>query len=175
MHGMPLNMCRALKHSFFLQHFHLCSFKHKFKCGLFKCQQRNTELTLVFKYFSMSLNQTASRILQTCFRHHRYLSSVLRSRHHSFTVSHGVHAHLGPDGEPWMLFSWVSLQVCDQHISIRLCRLRASLSVISAAKCRKPTKMCRVPLIQKPHCHCQQGKDQHSHQHCSRDDTMMQT
>ena len=74
-----------------------------------------------------------------------------------------------------MLFSWVSLQVCDQHISIRLCRLRSSLPVISTTECRKPTKTHRVPLIQKPHCPCQQGKDQHSHQHCSRDDAVMQT
>ena len=73
----------------------------------------------------------------------------------------------------WVLFSWVSLQVCDQHISIRLCSLWAGLSVISAGKSRKPLETRSVPLVHKPHHSYQQGKDEYSHQHCSRDDAMM--
>lgn len=129
-----------------------------FKCGLFSVYTRNifTNIGLIIMMWINDYRKEQQRSFEHIKERHvccHHLTTVLRSRRHSFIVSCGIYV---PDSEMVrdrqrtgenkikkrshrVLLSWVSPQVCDQHISIWLCRLCAGLSVISTAKSGKKT------------------------------------
>lgn len=68
----------------------------------------------------------------------------------------------------------MSLQVCDQHVPVRLRVLRAGLSVVSAAERGKPAEARSVPLVREPRGSGHQGEDQHGYQHRGGDDAVVE-
>lgn len=91
-------------------------------------------------------------------------------RRRRFTAWRSIHARHVQRIKTWtenslVLFSWVSLQICDQNVSVRLRRLRVRLSVISAGERREALETSRVPPEQEPERRCQQGEDYHRNRH----------
>lgn len=74
-----------------------------------------------------------------------------------------------------MLLSWECTYVCDEHVSIRLGRLRAGLSVVGAGEGGEAAETEDAPLVAEPRGSCQQGKDQYGHQDGSGDDAVVET
>lgn len=74
---------------------------------------------------------------------------------------------------PLVLLSRESTYVCDEHISIRLRRLCAGLSVVGAGEGGEAPETENTPLVPEPCRSCQQGKDQYGHQDRSGDDAVV--